>query len=198
MVHLSCQHLSLPSRFHIRHLSPFIQFNTTQFSTSSLFNLFKSVSRFSVHHHSTSSPTPLDPHLNTMYPHSTPHTTYPPLNNIHLLSTPFIPTKHYGYVRSGRSTQSALGVGWLTLHPGDLPRWPVAQPQTARNNVMPPNHDALAPIGVCTLADKLVVLNGNTVWSLCIPAAAERVERGGTDSIDVACQGQRASITTRR
>lgn len=86
----------------------------------------------------------------------------------------------------------------LPLHPGDLPRWTVAQLQTCGDNIISPDHEAPASVGVLVAADRVVVVDGDTVRPLCIPTMPCRKEGGGADSGEMAGQGEGASITTWR
>lgn len=96
------------------------------------------------------------------------------------------------------SAQAALSEGRLALHPSDLPWWSVAQPQTSRNYIVPPNHEAPATIRVFVAADRLIVVDGDAEGSLCIPAPPYREEGSGTDFREIAGQGERPFYTTRR
>lgn len=67
------------------------------------------------------------------------------------------------------SAQASLNEGMVALHPCNLPPLPVAQPQTSRDYIMPPNHEAPATIGILVAAYRLVVgtLKGLSVSLRC-------------------------------
>ncbi len=77
--------------------------------------------------------------------------------------------------------QTTLSEGRFSLHSGDLLWWTVAQPQTGRDDIMPPNHEAPATILVLVAAHGLIVVDGNAEWPLCIPTAPYRKESGRAD-----------------
>ncbi|KAK3889117.1 hypothetical protein Pcinc_006859 [Petrolisthes cinctipes] len=101
-------------------------------------------------------------------------------------------------VNTRRSTQATLGEGRLTLHPSNLPRWPVAKPQTSRDYIVPPNHEASTTVGIFVMADSLIMGDGDAEGPLCIPTSPYREESSGANSRKVTCQGERTSNTTRR
>ncbi len=70
------------------------------------------------------------------------------------------------------AAQATLCEGRLALYPGNLPRRTVAQPQTRRDNVVPPNRKTPATVRVLVAADGLVMVVDDTVGPLSIPATS--------------------------
>ncbi|MPC53340.1 hypothetical protein E2C01_047228 [Portunus trituberculatus] len=92
--------------------------------------------------------------------------------------------------------QAALGVGWLSLHLTDLPRETVTKPQTCRDHIMPPKHEA--PATVCALleADRVIVVDGDAERPHCVPATPYWEKSGGADSGKITGEEERAPILT--
>lgn len=96
--------------------------------------------------------------------------------------------------RSAQATRSEEG---LALHPCNLPHTLVAQQQTSRDYIMPPNHEAPATMEILVAAGRLIVGGGEAEVLLCISALQYKEESGGTDFGEVAGQGERTSNVTR-
>ena len=56
------------------------------------------------------------------------------------------------------------------LRLGNLPHWPVSQPEPSTDNIVPAHHEAMSAVLVATLEEVVVVLYGHTVGPLSVPA----------------------------
>ena len=94
--------------------------------------------------------------------------------------------------------EAAVRVRRLALHPGNLPRWTIAQPETGRDHIMATNHKSPAAVRVLVATDRLVVGDGDTVGPLCVPTALLGQEGSGANPGEVTGQGERTAITATR
>ncbi|MPC28698.1 hypothetical protein E2C01_021908 [Portunus trituberculatus] len=80
--------------------------------------------------------------------------------------------------------QMPLGVGWLSLHPADLPRETVAMPQMCLRTMRPRRRY------VYFRRQTVVVVDGDAERPLCVPATPYPEKSRGADSGEVAVTRQ--------
>ena len=58
---------------------------------------------------------------------------------------------------------------WQILYWGDLPYWPVSQPESSTYIIVPTDHESMSVVLVMTVKKVVMVLYGHTVGSFFIP-----------------------------
>ena len=59
---------------------------------------------------------------------------------------------------------------WHILYLGDLPYWPVSQPESSIYNIVPTHHESMSAVLVMTVKKVVMVLYGHAVVPFCVPA----------------------------